>query len=88
MSEFGTERIAADFDRAFTAIERLMETQGRALAAIFDQVAEHGDELLALHGRVDAIRDYMATRADLDDLRLEVREATATPFDVRSDDAA
>lgn len=73
---------------ALAAIADLGDTQNRAINALFDAVADHGDAILALSNRIEgtvqhgkALAEVMATRADLDDLRLEVREATATPFD-------
>lgn len=55
-------------------------------AATFDlhdgMVAELRDDLYAVANRLESATQAMATRSDLDDLRLEVREATATPFDL------
>lgn len=52
------------------------------LAHTFDRtVSELRDDLHAVVTRVESIADAYARRSELDDLRAELRELTATPFD-------
>lgn len=79
-AEPGTARLAADFQRAFDRITGYTDTTTRAITdvlgmveRIWDELSEHGDEIVKLSSRMDAA----ALRSDLDDLRLEVLDATA-----------
>lgn len=68
-------------NRMATAAERRFQDDARL-------IGELRDDLHAVVYRVERLGDAFALRSELDDLRAEVIERTATPFDPREDDHA
>ncbi len=60
--------------------QRIHSLQSR-VGSLAMALEEYRAELTRAMG---AVTEVMATRADLDDLRLEVKEATATPFNTEA----
>lgn len=82
--EPGSAWIGADFDRALQAIEHLSSANHRAWEAnveahaeLWQDIANLRDDLHAVVRRVESVAQAMATRADIDDVRLEMIDRTS-----------
>jgi len=77
------------------AVSRLLVAHTTEFEKVWDEVSDQGDEIVALSNRIQGVTNIAVTEADLrdhteavwsmvadalDDLRAEVLEATATPF--------
>lgn len=74
-------KLADSVNRHGDGVARLLMEHNAELAKLWDEVGEHGDSILALSNRIQGVANAAALSSELDDLRAEVREATATPFD-------
>jgi len=77
-------KLTENMHRVGDAQSRLLMEHNGELAKLWDEIAalrdEHHDNLSALSNRLQAFGDAAAMRTELADLRAEVAEATATPF--------
>ena len=74
-------KFADSVNRQGDAVSRLLLEHNTEFVKLWDDSASLRDDLHALANRVESLFQAMATSADLDDLRLEVRDALTTPFD-------
>jgi hypothetical protein len=76
------DALRRDLDSYNDTVARFVSSTAESFAVHDGLVSELRDDLHGVANRVESLTQAAATRADLDDLRLEVLEATATPFNL------